>query len=118
MQTAEQHNAPLVGKVETLPSLTADEIRSKLVEQFEQFKPHLTGYHEYAERCIALSLEYHAARFKEECPDLALEEMTLVASFDARETPKSLDAKLAQLKGTEIRRLVFDRAKATYFLFV
>lgn len=111
-QTADQINAQQTGKVEFH---SADEIRSKILEQFEGFKPHLTAYHDYAERMAALSIEYHSARLSEFAPPV--EEGVLIASLDARETPKSLDAKLAQLSGVSIKRAIFDRTKATYYLF-
>lgn len=97
---------------------TPDEIRAKIVEQFEQFKPHLQSYHDYAERVSALSIEYHAAKLKQQ--GVAVEEMTLVGTLDARETPKSLDTKLAQLheQGVLLKRVIFDRTKSTYYLFV
>ncbi len=117
MRTAAQHNAPLVGTVEPLP-LSADEIRSKLIEQFEAAKPHLAAYHEYAERCIALSLAYHNARIAATFAGVPVEELTVAATLDARETPKSLDTKLAQLHGVAIKRIIFDPVKSTYLLFV
>jgi hypothetical protein len=114
--TAEAHNAPQVGKSELLKN--SDDIRHKLMEQFEQFKPHLTGYHEYATRAAALAQEYHAARFKEVFPQIPMEELTLITTLDARETPKSLDTKLAQLTGIIPKRIIFDPTKFTYYLFL
>jgi hypothetical protein len=115
-QTAAQHNAPLIGAVE-LP-LTADGIRSKLVENFQQFRPALEAYHDYAQRASALAVEYHAARFKEACPQVAVEELSLILTLDCRETPTSLDNKLAQISNVNIKRIIFDRAHSAYHLFV
>jgi hypothetical protein len=117
--TAEAFNAPQVGKVEVLPP-TADELRSALVAQFEKFKPSLEQYHEYAQRCMALAQEYHAVRLEDAFPEAKIEELTLVATLDARETPKSLDTKLAQFASENItvRRMIFDRVKSAYLLFV
>lgn len=100
----------------TLPK-TSDELRHKILEQFEQFKPHLKSYHDYAERIAALSLEYHTARIGETLP-VPIEEGTLICSLDARETPKSLDVKLEQLASVTVRRIIFDPTKATYHIYV
>ena len=100
--------------------MTPDEIRSKIVEQYNVFLPHMQAYHEYAERISALSLQYHNTRLSEVL-ELPMEEGVLVATLDARETPKSLDTKLAQLTAlpdTKIRRVIFDRVKGTYYLFL
>ena len=112
-QTAEQVNAPQTGKVE----LSADQIRTTLVEQFNKFRPALEQYHEYALRAAALAQEYHAARFKEVFSQ-PVEAMTLVATLDARETPASLDNKIAHLKDLPVKLILFDRANAIYYLFV
>ena len=100
--------------------MTADEARSKIIEQFTKFEPHLTAYAEYAQRIAALSLEYHNARLKDTFK-VPIEEGTLIVALDARETPKSLDTKLAQISQTPaatVRRIVFDRVKSTYYLFI
>lgn len=114
MKTASQHNAEHLSP----PTFSSDEIRTKLVEQFEKFKPTLQSYHDYAEQTVALGLEYHLARFREVFPQNPVEELTLAATFDARETPKSLDVKLAQLGGVPVKRIIFDRAKSTFHIFV
>jgi len=100
--------------------LTADDIRAKIVEQFSLFQPHMTAYHEYAERVAALSVQYHNCRLSEVL-GVPIEEEILLATLDARETPKNLDMKLAQfsqIPDTKIKRIVFDRVKATYYLFI
>jgi hypothetical protein len=113
-QTAAQHNAPLVGAVTLTP--TADETRTKLLELFDQFRPQLSAYHDYAQRCAALSEEYHKLRIAEALRT-PVEELTLAVTLDIRETPKSLDTKLAQLAGVTIKRIIFDRVKGAYLLF-
>lgn len=112
-------------EVEPLPAitvtpLTADEVRNRLMDQFNLFKPHLQAYADYAERIAALSLEYHGLRLSEFLGD-SIEVGTLVATLDARETPKSLDTKLAQLREVpdfKIGRVIFDQAKGVYYLFI
>jgi hypothetical protein len=94
---------------------TADEIRALIVKTFNDFKPSLEAYHEYGKRMMALSLEYHNNRLGEIRP---VEELTLAATLDARETPQTLDNKLAQLKNVAIKRIVFDRVHHTFYLFV
>lgn len=95
---------------------TADEIRSKLVDAYKQFEPQLKGFREYSERAEALALEFHRLKLTESF--CLPEEMTLVASFDARQSPASLEAKLAQLPADlTIKRIIFDRLKNVYFLF-
>jgi len=112
--TAEQINAPQVGKIE----LPADSIRSKIVETYEQFKPSLEAYYDYAQRTAALSEAYHAARLREVFSTVPTEEI-LVATLDARETPKSLDNFLATFRpGKPVTRIVFDRVNGKYHLFV
>jgi hypothetical protein len=97
--------------------MNADEIRSKITETFEQFKPQLDGYHEYAQRITALSEEYHKVRLAETF--CLPEEMIFVCTLNAAETPKSLDQKLAQLNqaGTKIKRIIYDRKERSYYLF-
>ena len=101
------------------PPMTADEIRHKIVEQFEIFEPHLKGYHEYAERISALTIEYHNLCLSGQL-DVPIELFTLMATLDVRETPKSLDTKLAQLKtlSVKVKRIIFDHAKGIYYLFI
>jgi hypothetical protein len=98
---------------------TADEIRNQILGTFQQFQPHAQAYHDYAERVAALSVKYHDVRFSEVL-GLPIEEGVLLTSLNAAETPKSLDTKLAQiavLPDVKIKRVVFDRVKATYYLF-
>ena len=122
MQTAAQHNMPLVGQVDLPPPPppTADELRTAMVKQFEEVKPHLDAYHGYAMRISELAIAYHEARLADAFPKVQVEELTLAVTLDARETPKSLDTKLAQLASENIivRKIVFDRVKTTYLLFV
>lgn len=103
----------------TAVPMTADEIRSKIVEQFTTFQPHMKAYADYAERIAALSLEYHDSRLASVL-GVPIEVGVLMIALDARETPKSLDEKLAQIEKLEtpVRRIIFDRAKATYYLFM
>lgn len=98
------------------PHLTADELRSKIVALFEEFKPNLQGYYEYAQRAAALNEEYHQRRLESVGPPI--ETGTLALTLDARETPATLDNKLAQIPQGTIRRVVFDRANSRYYLFV
>ena len=103
-----------------IEALTTDELRHKIVEQFEAFKPHLQSYHDYAERISALSLQYHSTRLSEVLK-LPVEEMVLMATLEAAETPRSLDTKLAQLEKmpeAKIKRIIFDRVKGIYYLFI
>ena len=120
-QTAAQINDPQTGAVNLPPAvvapLTADDIRGKIVELFDKCKPQLSAYHDYAQQATALAEEYHAARFAELFPGVPFEELTLVVSLNARETPKSLDNKLAQIAEISLKRIVFDRVKSTYLLF-
>jgi hypothetical protein len=87
------------------------------VSLYDEFKPHLASYAEYAERASALSLEYHNKRIGEMF-NPPIEEGTLATTLDARETPKSLDVKLEQLAELPIKRIIFDRVKHQYHLFV
>jgi hypothetical protein len=97
----------------------SDETRSKITELFEQFKPHLDGYHDYAQRVTALSEEYHKARFAEVFIAVPVEELTLLASIPAHQTPKSLDEFLAKLPaGLAIKRIIHDRKNYTYHIYV
>lgn len=100
--------------------MNADEIRHRILEQFNTFAPHLNAYQEYATRIAALSVQYHNSRLTEVF-GLPIQEEILLATLDARETPKTLDAKLAQIAqvpDTKIKRIVFDRVKATYYLYI
>ena len=100
--------------------MSPDEIRSKIIEQFTAFQPHMQAYHEYAGRIGALSVEYHNARLSEVL-GVPIEEGVILGVLDARETPKNLDeflAKLSQQSDAKIKRIIFDRVKATYSLFI
>jgi len=98
--------------------MKSDEVRSKITALFEQFKPALDGYHDYAQRVTALSEEYHKARFAEVF-STPVEELTLLATIHAHQTPKSLDEFLAKLPaGTAVKRIIHDRKNYTYHLYV
>lgn len=114
MKTAEQINAPQTGSVR----LSSDEIRSRLIGTFEQFKATLDQYYDYAQRAAALAEEYHDARLVEVF-GVPIEEAVLVATLDARETPKSLDNFIAGFKSDRpVRRILFDRAASKYYVYV
>lgn len=98
--------------------MNADEIRAKMVAAFEAAKPTLTAFHTYSQTAAALAEEYHAAQFKETYPAVDLKELTLACSLDARETPATLDKKLAELRGITVKLVIFDRVHHTYYLFV
>lgn len=98
--------------------MNADELRTKILETYTQFKPHLDAYYDYAQRTAALSEAYHAARLSEALNITATEE-TLVATLDARETPKSLDNFLASFRSEKpVKRIIFDRINGKYHLFI
>lgn len=103
------------------PVLNADDLRTKMVEQFEGFKENLKAYHEYAQRVVALSIQYHDVRIAETL-QAPIVEMTLVTTFNVGETPKTLDTKLQQMASIpnmpQIKKIIFDRAKGTYYLFI
>jgi predicted anti-sigma-YlaC factor YlaD len=96
----------------------ADDIRHKMVEMFKGASGVLTAFYDYSRQAAALAEEYHAARFSEHCPTVVVEALTLAYTLDSRETPASLDKKLAALDGAIIKKIVFDQARATYYLFV
>jgi len=96
--------------------MNSDEIRHKLVENFEAASPVLNSYYEYAQRAAALSEEYHAARLSEAF-QVGVEPMILVAELDARETPKSLDKRMMELGQAPIKKIIFDQSKFRYYLF-
>lgn len=96
----------------------ADALRSRLVELFENSKTILASFYQYSQTAAALAEEYHEARLRETYPGVVFEELTLACSLDARETPATLDKKLAELSGVTIKKVVYDRVKATYHLYV
>lgn len=97
--------------------MSADELRSKIVETYKQFEPSLKAYYDYAQRTAALSEEYHAARLVEALNVTPTDEI-LVATLDARETPRSLDNFLASFRSEKpVKRIVFDRVNGKYHLF-
>lgn len=99
--------------------MNADELRAKIVETYNEFKPSLEKYYDYAQRTAALCEQYHSARLTEAF-SVPIEEGVLIATLDARETPKSLDNFLAAVGTTEkpVRRICFDRVNAKYYIFV
>lgn len=98
--------------------MKSDEVRSKITALFEKFKSSLSVYSDYAQQVGALGLEYHAARFSE--LGVPLQELTLVKTLDARETPATLDNAIAHLNQTNktIKLVVFDRANCAYHIYV
>lgn len=96
---------------------TSDEIRSQITGLFSKFKDSLSVYSDYAQQVGALGLEYHSARFTE--LGVPLQELTLIKTLDARETPASLDTVLAHLQqaGKQIKLVVFDRANCSYSIY-
>ncbi len=98
--------------------MNADEIRSKIIETFNQFKPSLDAYYDYSQRVAALSEEYHASRLREKF-GIESQEETLVATLDARSTPKTLDNFLSDFRPSKpVKRILFDRVAAKYYVFV
>jgi hypothetical protein len=97
----------------------SDETRTKIAALFEQFKPQLEQYHDYARRVTALSEEYHRARFAEVFP-VPVEELTLLATIPSHETPKSLDEFLAKLASASVtvKKIIHDRKNYTYQIYV
>lgn len=102
--------APAVGQ--------ADALRSRLVELFENSKITLNAFYQYSQTAAAIAEEYHKARLTEVYPGVKFEELTLAVSLDARETPATLDKKLAELHDVAIKKIVYDRVRSTYYLYV
>lgn len=100
------------------PPKTADEARERIVDLFVANQSNLEGYYAYARQAAALAQEYHALRFKESFGSV-MSEHTLITTCDSRESPKTLDRKMDELHqaGIKIRKIIFDRPKATYYLF-
>lgn len=98
--------------------ISADSLRSRLVELFHNSQPTLAAFYQYSQTAAALAEEYHEARLRENYPGVVFEELTLAATLDARETPATLDKKLAELQGVGIRKVVYDRVKTSYYLYV
>lgn len=100
---------------------TSEQCRSAMVEQYEGFKPQVAAYAEYATRIAALSEEFHRLRLREafSAATTLHEEGTLIATIDARETPKSLDVKLAELSSAGVKpgMIIFDRIGNKFYLF-
>ena len=111
-QTENQTSVSQVGQ-----GLTADEIRSKIIETYQKFKPALDSYYDYAQRTAALSESYHAARLREVF-QLESTEGVLLSTLDSRGTPKSLDNFLAGFKSDKpVKQIIFDRVAGKYHLF-
>lgn len=67
---------------------------------------------------MALSEQYHALRIRDEFQSLVKAKL-LVTTLDARQSPVSLDKKLAELRdsGVQIRDVIYDQNTTTYYLF-
>lgn len=100
--------------------LSADELRSKIVDTFKTSQPMLLLYRQYAESQRALNIEYHKARIAEAFPGVPVEETANVIVLDACETPKTLDTAISQLHGAkiQIKRVVHDLTKHQFLLYV
>lgn len=96
----------------------ADMLRARLVELFNNSKVTVAAFYQYSQTAAALSEEYHKARLTEVYPGLVFEELTLAAALDARETPATLDKKIAELAGVKIKKIVYDVVHSTYNLYV
>lgn len=109
--------APQTGQVEV--KLTADDIRSRIVNLFTEAKPMLQQYHDYAVKAAAMNEDFHRARLTEAL-GLVPQDLTLAVTLDGRQTPAALDNRLAQIRasGAKIKLIAFDRVKACYHLFV
>lgn len=98
-------------------SYTAEQLRTELVKLFKESNSVLNAFYDYSQKAAALAEEYHAAQFREKYA-VPVEEITLACTLDARETPATLDKKLLELQAVPIRKILFDRARSTYYLFV
>jgi hypothetical protein len=100
--------------------LSADELRSKIIENFKQAEKTLTEYRQYAESQRALNIEYHRARFAENFPGVPMVETGKVLVFDACETPKSLDRALAEIcaAGLTPKGLIHDLENHRFIFYV
>lgn len=97
--------------------MTTDEIRARMVAQFELCKPGIAAYQDYAERMSALSLEYHKAKLKEVFPSAEFVEAPVILSLNVCQTPKSLDAALEKLAdNVAIKRVIFDPLHTVFHL--
>jgi hypothetical protein len=95
--------------------MTSDEIRSKLTGLYEQAKPMLSAFGQYAESARALVEELHLAKFAE-LGHPALE--ATVLEIDTTQTPASLDRALAGIAPGQIKSVCYDRTKRKLFVAV
>lgn len=113
LQQAQSANPPI-------GAMNSDDVRTKIIDKAAEFMPQMAAYHEAAAQLAALSVHYHELKFSETF-GVPIEEAVLLITLDARETPKSLDEKLieiAKLQDVKVRRIIFDRAKGHYSLFI
>lgn len=98
----------------------SDEIRRKLAALYTDAQPHITAFGTYAANAAALNMELHKARLAEVFPSTPVQDSTLFAVLDARETPASLDANLSQIQqsGKVPKSIVFDISKNQFLLYV
>lgn len=98
----------------------SDDIRRRLAALYAEARPDIEAFGTYAQNAAALSMELHRVRLAEMFPSAPVQEMTLLATLDARETPASLDANLSQiqLSGKVPKAIIFDPAKNLFLLYV
>lgn len=114
----------LIPKTTAVATATAmqnsDDLRHQIMNQYNGFANEIRAFAEYSARVAALSLEYHKAKLTESFPAAPMHELTLALTLDTRETPKSLDTKLAQFAaaGVTARLMIHDQANHSIHIFV
>lgn len=119
-QQAPAAASPAAPKPDAVPDglRKSDALRSRIVELFNNSRVTIAAFYQYSESAAALSEEYHKERMSEVFPAAVHEELTLATTLDARETPALLDKKLAELSEVKVKKVVYDRVKSTYYLYV
>lgn len=98
--------------------MSASDTRAKIVQVCEESKPLWKQVHEHSAAVAALSLEYHRESLREAL-GIEMRSGMLVATLDIRNSPKSLDTTIGQLKMSGVTGLeaIHDLQSGQVFLF-
>jgi hypothetical protein len=102
------------------PELSPADIKQKMRDLCQAAAPWQAKYADMALKLAALSEQYHEQTLKAAFPAAEFSERTLAITLDGRESPASLDPKLAQLAEQQIavKLIVFDRVQFKYLLYL
>lgn len=98
--------------------MNASETRQKITELCDTARPMWLQVHEHSSKLAALSVEYHRQSLAE-ILGVVMTDGALIATLDIRNTPKTLDKSLAELKlsGLTGLKAIHDLQEGKIYVF-